>query len=150
MGYRICAYFCTVMKRKLFSIAFAVQIIWFSIGVQVMEHHCVWCGGDRIEVMGHTTAEADSHDCCGEKETDHHGCEHDGCCQPELVKLTTGINLEDGSELSVDVRTVTYDFLFVTINRMSDPLPGNNNEYRDLRGSPFPLRPAAFRVPMRC
>lgn len=85
------------MIRKLASIVLAIAIITSSIGYHVVSHHCIWCGGDRIEVVSVGTQEESDDSCChDDKDQSRHDYEEDACCLPGLLKLDHAVASEDG------------------------------------------------------
>lgn len=138
------------MMRKLISIGFAINIIWCSIGVQVMMHDCIWCGGDRIEIVRPGDTEETTGSCCAEDGSSHHDCEDDGCCQSKLLKLTSGMASEDDFALRHDVRKTHFDALisFTVLQVINNKTI--STDIRDDRGILAFSPPPAFLSPLRC
>ncbi len=127
-------FICIVMARKLLSIMLAIAVFAGSIGFHVIEHHCIWCGGDRVEFisMGSPAAVTESScngeesDCCSEE---HHGdCED--CCVPAFFTLDQGLADGDSIDLSKAALTcftfspaVLCIFSIASVPTNSDILP---------------------------
>jgi hypothetical protein len=116
--------------RKLIAILLAVAIVTGSIGFHVIEHHCIWCGGDKIEfvAIGLPTEHTDS--CCGEMPGSHqHDCHDDGCCDPGFLTIETGLVDEGGLSLLKTSFTIV-DFTPVLVSSAMIPdlyYPGGHN-----------------------
>jgi len=139
------------MFRKLLSIGLAINIIMCSIGVLVMHHHCVWCGGDQLELVGHHHDGDGDSDCCGNCGTPGHEEKRNDCCQPELLKLFNGVSADDGFAIKrLVVKPVVFDDLFIT--------PGVQIYFAVFREYGYPAKPPgqaitpppAFNRPLRC
>jgi hypothetical protein len=139
------------MLRKLISIAFAFNIVLSSIGVQVMHHDCLWCGGDRVEVVSFKQLTDSEDSCCAQHSFQKHHCDEDGCCEPKLLKLTKGLASDEGFDIKrVDIKPFEIDVTYLL--NYSEPGFGNlkNKPFKDfdLLNSISP--PVAFLVPLRC
>ena len=93
------------MIRKLAGILLSVIMVVCSIGFHVIEHHCIWCGGDRIEfvaigIPGNEEEEqcsaAVEDACCSHEEEEDSGCHEHGCCKANFLTLQTGLVDEGG------------------------------------------------------
>jgi hypothetical protein len=145
-------YVCSQMLRKAISVGLAIHIILCSIGVQVMQHHCVWCGGDRIEVVASASQQDEETSCCADKKEEvHNGCHEGGCCLPKLLKLTSGMTFENGFDMKpYEIQLLTFDWV---LDNISQPIPYScsiikGSQY--LRGSPPFYSPHSFLSPLRC
>jgi hypothetical protein len=138
------------MISKLLSTIFAISIVWSSIGVQVIQHDCVWCGGERIEFVEKPAAN-EGGSCCGsEKDDSHHSCGEDGCCQPKLLKFNAVASSHDGM--------VVKNICFLLVSPESGILlpyfqfrsdhSGENHYLEKLSQSSF-IPPPAFPMPLR-
>lgn len=84
------------MFRKVAGILLAIAIVTSSIGYHVVRHHCIWCGGDRIELVSVPAQEESDDSCChGEPDQTHDDCDKDGCCLPGLLKLDQAVTSAD-------------------------------------------------------
>lgn len=87
--------------KKVLSILLSLAIVTGSIGFHVIEHHCVWCGGDKVEFVAIGLPAHNDDSCCGDQcsTTGSHDCHEDGCCNPEFLTLQTGLMDEGGLSL---------------------------------------------------
>jgi len=142
---------CAVMLSKLISIAFAVNIVLCSVGVQVMHHDCLWCGGDRVEVVSLKQLTNSEDSCCTQHGNEKHHCDEDGCCEPKLLKLTKGLASDDGFDFKrVDTKPFTIDVVYL----LNYAGPGfenpKNKPFKDSDFSNSISPPVAFLAPLRC
>jgi len=139
------------MLNKLIYIGFAVNIVLSSIGMQVVLHSCVWCGGDRIEFIQHQDDDECTNSCCAKKMSHCHDCQHKDCCQPKLLKLTSGIAFGTGFDLSrVDAAPIVLDAICIENFGHTDGFRFVFADFNNRRGSP-PFNPyTAFLSPLRC
>jgi len=94
--------------KKLLSILLSFAIIVGSIGFHVIEHHCIWCGGDKVEFVTIGLPDHHTGSCCDDQPgTSAHDCHDDGCCDPEFLTLETGLMDEGGLDLLKTVFNVT-------------------------------------------
>jgi hypothetical protein len=138
------------MVRKLLSILVAVNIVYCSIGVQVMHHHCVWCGGDRLEVVEVKPFDDADGACCTSHEDTHQDCRTGGCCEPQLLKLSGGLTGEDGVVLKRTEIILPLDIAFLQQENFEIYAVREIITLWDCRRGPPGLQKSAFRVPMRC
>ena len=139
------------MLRKVISIGFVINIVLCSIGVQVMQHHCIWCGGDRVEVVLNQWVGEKEHSCCTPVKTRAHQCDENGNCQPKLLKLTNVISSQAGFDLKrIDAKPVSIDVVYLfnypeetVFDSIKDRF-GNNSCFG------FFSPPVAFLAPLRC
>jgi hypothetical protein len=139
------------MFRKLISIGFAINIILCSVGIRVMQHHCVWCGGDRIEIMSHEEVDSTAGSCCSKKETKHHDCQDEGCCQPKLLKLTNGMAGDEALEIKpVDFNLFDFQNMMISNCFLEFSFISATLDFCQKRGSPEVGRSPGFLSPLRC
>ncbi|MFH0761223.1 MAG: hypothetical protein V2A67_06940 [Bacteroidota bacterium] len=111
------------MIRKLLVIVLAFAIITSSIGYQVIQHHCIWCGGDRVELIIVGNMEESHDSCChNEKDKSNHNCGKDDCCLPGLLKLDNALSSEDGHHLVKVTMKVPVINPFILPNNSSEEL----------------------------
>ncbi len=85
------------MIRKLLTIVLAIAIVTSSIGYHVISHHCIWCGGERLEIVSAASHEESEDSCCQhEEDQPTHECDDDACCLPGLLKLDHAVASHDG------------------------------------------------------
>lgn len=139
------------MMMKLISIGFALNMILCSIGVQVMHHDCIWCGGDRLEFISHQNESEQEDSCCSAHESSDHACHEGGCCKSELLKLTSGLTSEDGFVLKrFEVKTEIYDLVISLLYVQTDFYSNIRKDYWDKIGVRDYSPPPAFLSPLRC
>jgi hypothetical protein len=74
----------------------AIAIVSSSIGYHVVSHHCIWCGGERIEVVSAGSHEESDDSCChNDQDQSTHDCDDDACCLPGLLKLDHAVTSQD-------------------------------------------------------
>lgn len=139
------------MMSKLISILFALNIVMCSIGVQVLQHNCIWCGGDRMEFIIHSNTDEADAACCSEQDPSHHDCREEGCCEPKLLKLTTGMASEIGFDLKrTDLKPVIFEAIYVTSDIESACFNFIENDFWDKNCFPSFSPPPSFLSPLRC
>jgi len=80
------------MMNRLLAIPLAFMVIFSSIGLRVMHHHCIWCGDHPIEVVVESAGDCHAGTCCTPpEETIDSSCRHDACCVETLIKIENGI-----------------------------------------------------------
>ncbi|HBB92436.1 MAG: hypothetical protein A2X22_10500 [Bacteroidetes bacterium GWF2_49_14] len=91
------------MAKRFISILVSFSVLLGSIGIHVIEHHCIGCGGDRLEIVSVGLPESHADSCCGEESTnscsESHHCEDDNCCFPSLLTLHQGLTDDEGISL---------------------------------------------------
>jgi len=140
------------MIRKLASIALAIAIITSSIGYHVVRHHCIWCGGDRIEVVSAGTQEKSDDSCChNENDQSRHDCKEDACCLPGLLKLDHAVASEDGhNQVKASCSTPGIQQYCLPFNSYEGFLKPAENSFSDRNVNP-PFRIQAARlIAFRC
>jgi hypothetical protein len=139
------------MLRKVISIGLLINIVLCSIGVQVMQHHCIWCGGDKIEVIvdrGNCEAE---HSCCAPVKTRAHQCDENGCCQPKLLKLNNIVSSEDGFELKrVETKPISMEVVYLMTYPEETVYNSIKDRFENQCCFGFFSPPVAFLVPLKC
>lgn len=139
------------MLDKLKIILLAANIVACSIGVQVMQHHCIWCGGDRLEFISNGHTDDLEGYCCSDHESSHHDCEEKGCCQPKLLKLTTGITTEQAFDLKrIDLKPVVFEPMFIVDNFQFVGYETVENDFWDKNHYPPISSIPSFCIPLRC
>ena len=140
------------MIRKLASIALAIAIITSSIGCHVVSHHCIWCGGDRIEVVSVSTQEESDDSCChDDNDQSRHDCEEDACCLPGLLKLDHAVASEDGhNQVKVFCTAPIIHQYYLSFNSYDGFLKPSENSFTYYNVDP-PFRIHAARlIAFRC
>jgi hypothetical protein len=140
------------MARKLLGIVLAIAIITSSIGYHVIRHHCIWCGGDRVEFVsvGYMEESNDAR-CHNENDQSHHDCGDDACCLPGLLKLDHAVASEDGhNQVKVSCTAPIIHQYYLPFNSYEGFLKPSENSFTDNKVDP-PFRIHAARlIAFRC
>jgi hypothetical protein len=103
---------CPTMMNRLFAISLAFVVIFSSIGLRVMHHHCIWCGNHPVEVIVEAAGACHSESCCTPpEEPADNSCRHDACCVETLMKIENGILSAENVHLKkpvVDIRALDF------------------------------------------
>ncbi len=138
------------MVKGILSIALSINIVLCSIGVQVLKHHCVWCGGDRLEIVSGNGKPHEEGGCCSKQVAHTHDCRKQGCCKSELLKLAGGTTSEDGFTLKKAAERPEQVIAVICLGN-SGILPHKYVlNYWTSRGSPPLSAKSGFLVPLRC
>lgn len=142
--------FFAVDMRKFLSILFSLTVLVLSNGIQVMQHHCLWCGGERIEIIRPEQSFGEEASCC-ESHADHAHppCNEDGCCEPRLIKLTIGLTSEEESHLKMT--PAGNEVPPVTLYAVRDiGFSGTGNIWKIRHFPHVAGPPGTLAVPLRC
>ncbi len=117
------------MAKVFISILVSISVLLGSIGIHVIEHHCIWCGGDRLEIVSVGLPESHEDSCCGDESThscsDSHHCEDDNCCLPSFLTLHQGLADHEGiSLLKATVKDIS--FAPTVLENFARPIPITN------------------------
>lgn len=89
---------------RFVALPIAFMVIFSSIGLRVMHHHCIWCGDHPIEVMMEPEDSCLAESCCSavnmsaEKNADHHQC-----CVEILMKIENAIHQVENQDFKLPV-----------------------------------------------
>ncbi len=143
--------FCIVILKRLISFGFAIYILMFSIGINVVQHNCVWCGGNRIELAGYQKQETAESSCCSKHQSAGHNCKEEGCCKPGILKLTKGVTADHGFDFKrINSKPILIEAVYL-LSYLKENIYNSFENYfleKGCIGSISP--PGSFRVPLRC
>jgi len=140
------------MIRKILGILLAFSMIASSIGYHVVHHHCIWCGGDRVELISLSGGDGQEESCCHkDTEGSNDDCDEDACCLPGLLKLDHAVASEDGHhQIKVSCTTPIIHQYYLSFNSFEGLLTPLENSFSDHNVDPPMGKQAARLVAFRC
>lgn len=143
------------MAKRFISILVSISVLLGSIGIHVIEHHCIWCGGDRLEIVSVGMPDSHENSCCGDESThscsDSHHNEDDNCCFPSLLTLHQGLADDEGISLTkATVKDISLTPAVLEI--FARPVPVTNTILSGCADLPGLIhsRHSAGSLPFRC